>query len=305
VNPPTDIAGVVVTHFPDAGFEHRLAAIAREVGRVIVVDNSGDQAVQLRLREACAVHRAEFIPNPTNRGLAAALNHGFRLLAARGLTAAIAFDQDSTPAPGFSAALLATMSAVPRPAVVGANWQDEATPAKPSRHLRPHAVFPVAFERVVAGRDLNAVTCVIASGSLYDLGLWDQLGGFDERLFLDLVDTEYCLRARAAGHLIAVAAAARLAHRRGAKKSVRRFGRTWTPAFMPPVRLHYLFRNRMRLLARHGIQVPHWTAFELVYAVKILAEILFLEDAKLAKLSGCMRGAWNGVTGRSGPIDPT
>jgi hypothetical protein len=39
--------------------------------------------------------------------------------------------------------------------------------------------------------------------------------------------------------------------------------------------------------------------------VKILAEILFLEDAKLAKLSGCVRGAWHGVTGRSGPIDPT
>lgn len=298
---PANIGGIVVTHFPDGAFEQRLTTVAREVSPLLVVDNSGDPAVRSRLRVACAVHGAEFIANAENRGLASALNQGFGLLASRGITAVISFDQDSTPCPGFSAALLGTMSTTPNCAVVGANWQDEATPTKPSRHLRRKAAFPFAFERAVAGRDLIDVTCVIASGSLYNLEIWQRLGGFDESLFLDLVDTDYCLRARAAGHVVCVAARARLAHRRGAKQEVRRFGRTSTPAFMPPLRLRYLFRNRVRLCSRHW-RTPHWIAFEVVYSAKIIFDILFLEDQKCLKLAGCVRGIWDALLGRAGRI---
>ena len=301
MRPPPDIGGVVVTYFPDGGFEQRLEAIACEVSSLLVVDNSGDATVQSRLRVACAVHGAEFIANAENRGLAAALNHGFGLLASRGIAGAIAFDQDSTPSPGCSAALLNTMSTTRNCAVVGANWQDEATPTKPSRHLRRKSAFPLAFERAVAGRDLIDVTFVIASGSLYNLEIWRRIGGFDESMFLDLVDTDYCLRARTAGHVICVAAGAKLAHRRGAKQEVRRFGRTWTPAFMPPVRLRYLFRNRLRLCSRHW-RTPHWITFEMVYSAKIISEILFLEDQKRSKLAACIRGTWDGLVGRAGRI---
>jgi rhamnosyltransferase len=145
---------------------------------------------------------------------------------------------------------------------------------------------------------------VITSGSFFSLATWRKLGGFDESLFLDLVDFDYCLRAGAAGHNVAVASDARLAHRRGDKQPVRLFGRTWWPAFMPPLRLHYLFRNRVRLIARHGCHAPHWVVFEFVYVVKILGEILLLEDNKLRKLTACFRGVRDGLLGRSGRLPP-
>jgi hypothetical protein len=50
------------------------------------------------------------------------------------------------------------------------------------------------------------------------------------------------------------------------------------------------------------IRAPHWVAFELAYAVKIVAEIVFLEETKLAKLAACARGTWDGLLGRVGPI---
>jgi rhamnosyltransferase len=124
----------------------------------------------------------------------------------------------------------------------------------------------------------------------------------DERLFLDLVDTEYCLRARAAGFRIKVSAAANLAHRRGRKRAVPFLGRTWWPAFMPPLRLRCLFRNQVRVLWSQGWRAPHWSAFELAYTLKIVAEIIFLEDEKWPKLRACVRGTWDGLLGRSGPI---
>lgn len=296
--PPT--GAVVVTYFPDPGFASRLAAITREAAPVLVIDNSADPAVHARLAALCASARCEFLASPANVGLATALNRGFAHLRARGLFWALAFDQDSTPAPGFAAALHATAARHPAAAAIGANWTDEARPGTPSRHLRPR--FGLGFQRRPATADLPDVTCVITSGTLFALPVWHALGGFDAPLFLDLVDTEFCLRARAAGHRIAVAAAARLAHRRGAKHPVRFLGRTFWPAAMPPRRLRGLFRNRLLVAARHGWRAPHWVAFECAYAAKILAEIALLERDKTAKLAACFHGTWDGLLGVDGPV---
>lgn len=296
--PPT--GAVVVTYFPDPDFGRRLAAIAREAAPVLVIDNSADPAVHTRLAAACAAAGCEFLASPGNVGLAAALNTGFTRLHARGLGWAIAFDQDSTPAPGFAAALHATAARHAEAVVVGANWTDEARPGVSARHLRSR--FGLAFQRPAARTDLPDVTCVITSGTLFALPAWRELGGFDAALFLDLVDTEFCLRARAAGHRVAVSAGARLAHRRGAKHPVRFLGRTFWPAAMPPRRLRGLFRNRLLVTARHGGRAPHWVAFECVYAAKLLLEIALLERDKAARLAACLQGTWEGLLGVEGPV---
>lgn len=289
-------AGAVVTYFPDALFPERLAAICRETAPVIVVDNSADAAVAAALRAACALHGATLHENARNAGLGAALNTAAALLAVAGAERMVAFDQDSTPAPGFAAALLAAAGGEAR-CLVGANWHEEARDNHPSRHLRPHPVVPLLFTRVAADRDLEGVTCVITSGLMAPLQVLRELGGFDEPLFLDLVDTDLCLRARRAGIPVRVAAGARLAHRRGAKRPARFLGGTWWPAHMPANRLRLLFENRVRLIRRDGLRVPHWAVFEIAHSVKMLAEILCLEDRKAAKLAACARGALAGLRG--------
>ncbi|HUR60219.1 MAG TPA: glycosyltransferase [Opitutaceae bacterium] len=298
---PPRVGAVVVSYFPDAGFSQRLAAVAREAGPVLVVDNSAEDAMRAALRGICAAHHARLVENPENRGMGAALNQAFHILRDEGVEWAIAFDQDSTPEPGFAAALLAAAATSGPAAAVGANWRDEARPAFASRHLHRHAHLPLCFSRSAAHRDLRDVTCVITSGTLFHLPTAERIGLFDEGLFLDLVDTDFCLRARASGHALCVAAAAHLLHRRGAKRPIRVAGRTWWPAFMPPLRLFLLFRNRVLLIRRHGLRAPHWVFFELVYTAKVLAEILFFEDRKAARLGACLRGTWHGLLGRHGP----
>ena len=300
---PARLGAVVVTYHPDAHVGERLASIKRELQPVLVIDNSTDRPAQDHLARICGDVGVEYQPQATNLGLAAALNLAFTQLAARGFDHVVAFDQDSTPGPGFVAALLRTHASSARaPAVVGANWFDEGRPGFDSRHLRPHPRWPLLFTRSAATTDLANVTCVITSGSLFSLAVWRELGGFDDGLFLDLVDTDYCLRARLAGFEIAVSSAARLAHRRGAKAPVRYVGRTWWPAFMPPFRLRYLWRNRLLVAMRHGWRCPHWMLFELAYATKVVAEIILLEDQKIARLGACGRGTWDGLLGTEGPI---
>lgn len=297
------IAGVVVTYFPDTEFPLRLAAVAREVAPLLVVDNSADPAAADPLAALCARSGTRLLRNAANLGTAAALNRGFAELARLGCTRAVAFDQDSVPLPGLAAALRACADSDPRrpAAVVGANWTDAARGA-PAHHLVRHPRLPPCFRRVIAERDLNAATAVIMSGSLFSLEAWRELGGFDESLFLDLVDADFCLRAREAGWAVRVAAAAGLLHARGRKRAVRWGGRAWWPAFMPPARLYMLYRNRMLLFRRHAWREPHWAAFETAYSLKVLAEIVLLENGKLAKLGACLRGTGAGLLGCRGPV---
>lgn len=296
---PALLGAVVVTYFPDPGFPDRLGAIVREIPACIVVDNSAVPAIRAELATLCARLGCELMAQPENTGLGAALNAGFAAHAARGAREVVAFDQDSTPQPGFATALLNTRRAVKGLGVIGANWQDQGRPGAPSRHLRRH-LLPPFFRRSMARTDLFDVTCVITSGTLFDVALWHEISGFDTGLFLDLVDTDFCLRARAAGRAVGVSATARLAHRRGAKRPIRRLGRTWWPAFMPPLRLRYLARNRIHLLTRHGWREPHWALFELCFAAKLAMDILLLENGRLAKIAAGLRGTWDGLLGSTG-----
>jgi rhamnosyltransferase len=296
------VGGVIVTYHPDAALETRIRAIQAEVTSLIVVDNTASPEVRTRLAAIAESRGIEIIYHDENLGIGRALNVGFGWLAERGFAWAIAFDQDSVPAPGFTAALLrAAETQGARAGIVGANWCVVARPDRPARHLKRHRV-PGLFRRVPAATDIPDATCVIASGSLFNLAAWRAVGGFDDSLFLDLVDSDICLRMRAEGFAVRVAAGARLSHHRGAKREVRLGGRSWWPAHMPESRLYYLFRNRVLLVGRQLGRTPHWVAFELTYAAKIIAEITFLEDRKLTKLAACARGTWDGLLGRRGRI---
>jgi rhamnosyltransferase len=300
------IPAAIVTFHPDTAWPARLDAVLREHPRVVVVDNSTSAegrafvSAIIAARAGASLHALS-----ENPGIGAALNLAFSALADEGHARAVAYDQDSTPAPGFAAALSATATAMPHAAVIGANWIDPRRPDRPALFLHAAGPFGFGFRRIAATRDLSDLLCVITSGSLFDLAVWRALGGFDERLFLDLVDTEYCLRARLAGHDIAAAATARLEHHRGEKHPVRLLGRDFYPAHTPPFRLRCLSRNRILIFRRLRLRPLAWVFYELAYAAKLLADSLFLENRKIARLSAMLEGTWDGLRKRSGPVRPS
>ena len=294
---PVRLGAVIVTFEPDRNWPARLAAVRAENLPTIVVDNSTAAVTRQWVRAAALAQGAGYLENPDNPGIGRALNQGFAALASSGADWALAFDQDSTPAAGLSAALLATAEggANPSIAAVGSNWTDAATGGLPSRHLVRHPHLPFFYQRLPATEDLTRVLCVINSGTLFSLRVWRELGGFDETLFLDLVDSDYSLRALATGHELRLAAGARLVHARGNKQPVRFLGGTFRPAFMPAARLFVLYRNRLWLFKKHRLRPLAWTAYECVYALKVLADVLFLETGKPAKLGACLRGTLHGL----------
>lgn len=297
------IPAAIVTFHPDAGWPARLDAVLREHPRVVVVDNSTSPDARAFVSATTAARSgATLHALPHNPGIGAALNLAFTTIAAEDHSRAVAYDQDSTPAPGFAAALAATAASHPRAAVIGANWTDPRRPGQPALFLHAAGPFDLGFRRTPATTDLDDLLCVITSGTLFDLVAWKKLGGFDAALFLDLVDTEYCLRARHAGHGIAACATARLEHHRGAKKIVRLFGRDFHPSHTPPFRLRCLSRNRVLIFRRRRLRPVAWTLYELAYATKLLIDALLFEPEKTARLGAMLRGTREGLLRHSGPL---
>jgi rhamnosyltransferase len=271
-----------------------------ECGRAIVVDNGSDVEACDRMRGIAGV---EVVALGENQGIAVALNHGLARAAETGAAWVVTFDQDSRPAPGFVRALLATRASRPRAAVVGSYVQEAAVPQGPC-WLRPHPRFPLFFQRTPAGSDLDGITMVVTSGALTELATWRALGGFDEDLFIDYVDTDYCLRCRLAGRTIAVSVGAHLAHHLGRREARKWVGRTFYPTHHSPLRHYYVARNRVRMIRRHALREPHWFLFDCAAAALWLFRVLAFESAKAKKLRAMLLGTWDGLRGRFGPCPP-
>ncbi len=281
---PDPIPGAVVTYFPDTGLVDRLRAIGREVAPLLVADNTTDPAARTAVEAAAVATGATYLGLPENGGVASGLNAAFARLHAAGHKWAIAFDQDSIPQAGFAAALQhhATTSGC---RVVGADWYDQANPARHARHLQSMPWLPLLFRRRAAPPSgLDSATFAITSGCLFELGLWRDLGGFDPTFPLDYVDIDFCLRARRLGARVGIAAGAHLAHCRGNKRPVHRFGRTWWPAHIPPARLGHLVCQQLRLIGRHGWRFPHWALYEACLFAKLCFDAALLEPDSATKM---------------------
>ena len=297
-----EAAAVVVTFFPDEGVRARLERLKAEFTAVIVVDNGSDPDSRGRLDIA----GVQLLPLERNLGLAAALNLGLAEAERQGFRWAVTFDQDSTPRPGLLRALWKSRQAHRSPervAVVGPRLVEERVGGEACRWIVPHPRLRWWFSRVsCVDHDLPGVAFVITSGALTDLKIMREIGPMDEALFIDYIDHDYCLRARAAGYDVVVSAGAVLLHNLGAKRDIRVAGRTVRPTFHSARRHRYMARNRWTVWRRHARRFPHWAAFDAVHSGLNAVRVLVFEDGRMAKLAAMLRGSWDGWLGRRGEI---
>lgn len=293
------VCGLVVTYHPDSAVVDNVAAMVRECGEVIVVDNG---STTVALEPIAALPNVELLRLDGNEGLASALNRGAERALARGFRWVVTFDQDSCPESGMVAALRSFASRFANAAVVGPIIVEDSMADSKYRWIRPASGARWFFRRAVTTADLEDVTWVITSGSLVSLSCWKDLGGFEEAFFIDYVDVEFCLRARREGHRIAVAESARLNHRLGNRQSRRLLGHDFRPMNHAPFRHYYMARNRVTVWRRYACAQPHWALFDFSFAVYNLFRAVVLEQRRWLKFKATMLGTWDGLRGQSGPL---
>lgn len=295
------VCAVVVAYFPGEEIHANLRAIVRECGRVVVVDNGSTPPDRERMS---AIPGVELLVLHENLGVAAALNRGAERAQEAGVEWIVAFDQDSSPRAGMMGVLWARHLELPSARVIGPAIEEPEVASSSYRWVRRHPRFGWLFQRVNRDARVESVTMVITSGSLIQLSLWNEVGHFDETLFIDYVDIDYCLRVIRAGHSVAVAPAAVLEHHLGDRQRLVKFGHDFRPMNHPAFRHYFIARNRVRVWRRHALAVPHWAVFDLCFALYNAMRVVAFETEKLAKFRALLLGTWDGFSGQSGPYPP-
>lgn len=195
-----------------------------------------------------------------NIGVAAALNLGLKKAVEEKFDWLLTMDQDSVFEPG----------ALNELKKVALSCDDKVAWISP---------FHKTQKAKAASTGIEEVRFEMTSGSLIRTGL----GFFEEKLFIDSVDNEYCLRLRKNGYKIIRVNHAVLRHQLGTLK------KNWlgfSTIVHPASRRYYITRNMLYVMSKY----PEFRMFGVKELLKSLALIILVEKDKANKLKAFFRG---------------
>lgn len=290
---------IIVTYQPDiARLAQLVAALSPQVGTITIIDNGSENLSEwLHLFPG---GKTQVLPQHANVGIATAINAGFDAVRDRGSAQFVAlFDQDSAPSDDMIERLerygdeLACHGPV---AQIGPYFFEHNR----GYHL-PFIEFKWGLPRRKHPRGHERWTTadyLISSGSLVPIAALEKIGPLDDSLFIDYVDIEWGLRAKAAGFQSYGAFDVRMDHRIG-EKALNLAGVRL--ATHKPVRRYYYYRNALLLCRRSYVPVS-WKIHELTrLGIKFWIFALFSAN-RAADVRMMLKGIADGLRGRSGKL---
>ncbi len=272
-----NVAAVIVTHHPDVGLVERVRPLIGQVSAIVIVDNASSEAefapVDALERGGVAVS----IRNDTNLGIATALNRGLSWAESNGYAWALTLDQDTAPGPDVvsEAARVFDAYPTPPPAAIGAGRSREKS----------------------EGAVGHVTDAIVTAGALHSIRLWASLGRFREDFFIDYVDVEFCLRARARGYAVLVGCRPTIQHEIGAPMRHETPFRSFTPSNHNRIRRYYITRNRILVWRGYWRREPRYVSADIQAAVKEMIKLVLFEQDRPAKVRAVLRGHYDGLRG--------
>lgn len=280
------IAGVVVLYRPDAEVESNIRSYLSELDALYAIDNSEepDKVFAARLSK---LPKVEYVPAGGNKGIAWALNRGAERAAAEGAQFLLTMDQDSKASESMVGKLLEGFD---RP---GAEETGIVSPF----HVR------MDTDKPSESKDFVEELVVMTSGNVVRLDAYKAAGGFDENLFIDGVDQDFCLKLRLHGFKVVIAKHVPLYHKLGNETQVKALNRNLRVTHHSAVRRYYITRNRLYLNSIYRKEFPEFCRHERKQNLKEFVKILISEKDKILKLKMIAKGRRDFRRKRFGKIE--
>lgn len=282
------VAACIVTYNPDlVRLEENVRAIAGQVGRIYIHDNRSGNAEEIPFALCEWEGLVDYRWESSNSGMAVALNALASRAAEDGYPYVLFLDQDSMASDGMVRILSGLMQ----------------------EGVGIVAALPVDRNTGVSeavGGSAAEVDKVITSGSLLNIEAWKAVGGYDERLFVDWVDYEFCDNLRINGWKVLVTGETTILHECAEQElvplrlpRVRKDGRGWelrqyTRMNWQPWRYRDQVRSRVITIGKYrGTYIGRMERRGLIVA---MARYLMLEKGKVNLLRSYWLGLKQGLT---------
>lgn len=283
---------IVVCYRPNIELLNQLCEkIIVDGSRVVLVDNTETPYLEQEvLPEGC-----QFITLGCNKGIAYAQNIGVDVAIQEGAEIIAFFDQDSQVEPGILKPLVSELI-TGEPNIVSPRCIDNISHAElPAITVSRYGMAKSKFCHKATSPYL--VDIIISSGTVVTKEAFRIVGGFNEDLFIDYVDTEWCLRCKEKNIPIKVVPSAVMYHRVG-MRSVK-MGLI-TVQVHSPERCYYQIRNSFSLF-----RMPHvpfiFASQSLVYTFINRLFLLFIVKQKSIYMRVFLRAIGDGLMGVGGP----
>lgn len=281
----------IVLYNPTHEVIENVATYAEKVDHFIVVDNSNHR--QSKIIETLKNNYSHmiYIDNHVNLGIATALNIACDTAITQGSDWILTMDQDSKFI-NFDEYLncLCSLPNQSETALLAANAgrfsMDE---------IQNHSSDCIPQEEFI----------VITSGNFLNLKLFNTIGRFDENLFIDVVDYDFCAKVRLAGYKTLLFKNILLEHQLGVlhKRKNLLTRKIKYKREHSPQRAYYITRNYLYLARKYRKVLPQ--EFSLLKVLNIIfihdvTKILLYEDQKYKKIAAKFLGAYHFIIGKYG-----
>lgn len=297
------ICAIIVTYSPDPlHLERLISCVSPQVKAVIVVDNTSSYQAQEWMQNLPSNAALTYLSLGGNYGVGAAQNKGIDFAVKNGFSFILLLDQDSLPSHDMVEQLLLCHGSLEKNghtiAGVGPRFVDVETGSFSS--------FPqyglIRFRHSYCSEQSSEIVpaeFLISSGTLISLESISAIGPMDESLFIDLVDTEWFLRARSMGYSAFGVCSAVMSHNLGQKRMRVWLGGWRYVPYHSPLRHYYYFRNSVLLIKRNYISW-RWCRNQLTELAYIFYLFLLTSPPRLRQMQMMFKGITDGLKGVSG-----
>lgn len=233
------IAAVVILYHPDQNVVSNIRTYYDYVEKIMVFDNT--ETEPLLNEELLKLSKVEFHHDYKNEGIAKRLNSGANKAIQEQYNWLLMMDQDSKFSEGAIKNYLTCFD----------KYENKDTVS----------IFGTQYKRIETASSEECkpkkIHELITSGSLLNLQSYKSIGSFDEALFIDSVDHDYCIRATLKGFALIEFANIYTAHEIGTqvyKSSIKTlFISRKKKEIHSPLRCYYMYRNLLYLEKKHKV----------------------------------------------------
>lgn len=281
---PKKVAAVVTTFNTGDAILPNLERIAKQVAFVIVVDDSGVPALNNAL-ECAEIQNSVVLRNEKNLGIAASLNCGVAHAEKIGCDWVITLDDDT---------------------LVSESYVDDVMTFLHSGVEASIGLIACArvgsYDPQRVGNVYSLKRTLITSGCMFSLRVFREVGGFDEDLFIDLVDFDFCTKLRRLSLSIVQLNVAGMNHKVGNSQTMRLLCRKVVVYNHSPFRLYYQMRNIFLFSRKHFTFDPLLSIYLLLDVLRLPLKVLLFEQNKKARFFYLANGLKDGLLCRAGRL---
>ena len=270
----TICAGIVSFNPELQRLQENVNAIKRNgISHIVIVDNGSENYAETYKR--FEPQGILFVPYQENKGIAYALNQIFDT-AIRSFDSewVLTMDQDSVVDDSMIDCYLP--------------YLDKPGIASLSSLYRERSNGNICgIGNVHSSDETIQIDSCITSGNLVNVKAWCEIGGFDNRLFIDMVDHEFCYRLRMRGYIILRINKPLMLHELGHQAPIKWLGKTCYVDNYSAIRNYYYSRNFQYVLKYYSQYAGNIRKTDLL---RRFIKILIYEESKYKKLNSILRG---------------